>query len=133
MPNGSHVELRVGKSDTIWKGTIQVWFSVFREEDLNVKAYDVRWTGAKWWQWLTWPLAGWAKKGTQVVTQQIFLKLGMIYQSSNSFPALTLTAPTEISIKIGCNWPRRFPKLFTPEAQTTTYANWWQKFICIEL
>jgi hypothetical protein len=49
--------------------------------------------------------------------------LGMIYQSSNSFPALTLTAPTEISIKIGCNWPRTFPKLFMPEAQTTTYAN----------
>jgi len=65
-----------------------------------------------------------SKKGTQVVTQQIFSKLGtcMIYhQLSNNFPAFTLTAPTEISIKIGCIWPRRFSKLFTPEGQTTTY------------
>jgi hypothetical protein len=49
--NSSHLEWRVGLSDTILKGkhprTIParfglIWFRCFRGEDLNVKAYDVR-------------------------------------------------------------------------------------------
>ena len=51
--NNSHLEWRVGLSDTILKGahprTIParfglIWFRCFRGEDLNVKVYDVRWT-----------------------------------------------------------------------------------------
>ena len=49
--NSSHLERRVGLSDTILKGihpgTIParfglIWFSGFRGEDLNVKVYDIR-------------------------------------------------------------------------------------------
>jgi hypothetical protein len=65
--NSSHLEGRAELSDTILKGTHPgtiparlglIWFSGFRGEDLNVKVYDVRRTGAKWWQ----KLARWAKK-----------------------------------------------------------------------
>ena len=69
--NISHLEWRVGLSDTILKGTHPrtiparfglIWFRGFRGEDLNVKVYDVRrtdrqtTTDAKWWQKLTWSL-----------------------------------------------------------------------------
>ena len=49
--NSSHLEWRVGLSDTILKGTHPrtiharfglIWFRGFRGEDLNVKVYDVR-------------------------------------------------------------------------------------------
>jgi hypothetical protein len=49
--NNSHLEWRAGLSDTILKGTHPttiharfdlIWFSGFRGEDLNVKAYDVQ-------------------------------------------------------------------------------------------
>ena len=49
--NSSHLEWRAGLSDTILKGTHPrtiparfglIWFRGFREEDLNVKVYDVR-------------------------------------------------------------------------------------------
>ena len=70
--NNSHLEWRVGLSDTPLKGTHPktiparfglIWFRGFRGEDLNVKVYYVRqrMTDAKWWQKLTWPLARWAK------------------------------------------------------------------------
>jgi hypothetical protein len=51
--NSSHLEWRVRLSDTILKGTHPrtiparfglIWFRSFREEDLNVKVYDVRMT-----------------------------------------------------------------------------------------
>jgi hypothetical protein len=47
--NSSHLECRAGLSDTIWKGThpwnipamiALIWFSGFREEDLNVIFYQ---------------------------------------------------------------------------------------------
>ena len=50
--NSSHLERRVGLSDTSLKGTHLrtipamfglIWFRGFRGEDLNVKVYDVRW------------------------------------------------------------------------------------------
>jgi hypothetical protein len=45
--NSSHLEWRVELLDTILKGTHPamlslIWFSGFRAEDLNVKAYNVR-------------------------------------------------------------------------------------------
>ena len=51
--NSSHLEWRVGLSDTILKGTHPrtiparfglIWFRGFRGEDLNVKVYDIRQT-----------------------------------------------------------------------------------------
>jgi methionine salvage enolase-phosphatase E1 len=53
--NSSHLEWRAGLSETLLKGTHPgtitarfglIWFSGFREEDLNVKVYNVRrrWT-----------------------------------------------------------------------------------------
>ena len=51
--NSSHLERRVGLSETILKGTHQgtiparfglIWFRGFRGEDLNVKVYDIRQT-----------------------------------------------------------------------------------------
>jgi hypothetical protein len=50
--NSSHLEWRVGLSDTILKGTHPVrfgliWFSGFRGEDINVKVYDGRQVMAK--------------------------------------------------------------------------------------
>jgi hypothetical protein len=54
--NSSHLEWRVGMSDTLLKGTHPrtiparfglIWFRGFRGEDLNVKVYEVRRTDAK--------------------------------------------------------------------------------------
>jgi hypothetical protein len=75
--NSSHLKWRAGLSITNLKGTHPrtisarfglFWFRGFREEDLNVKVYDIRRTDerttmdAKWWQKLTWSLARWANK-----------------------------------------------------------------------
>jgi hypothetical protein len=80
--NSSHLERCAGMSDTILKGThprtIPVRFDLdryrgFREQYLNVKAYDIRrvdWrmhgrlrtTDAKWWQKITWYLPRLANK-----------------------------------------------------------------------
>ena len=65
--NSSHLEWRAELSDTILKGTHSgaipaisglIWFSGFRGEELNVKAYDVRRTDGRTTsdrQKLTWP------------------------------------------------------------------------------
>jgi hypothetical protein len=69
--NSSHLEWRVGLSDTILKGTRPrtiparfglIWFKGFRGEDLNMKVLRRTTMDAKWWQKFTWPLARWAKK-----------------------------------------------------------------------
>jgi hypothetical protein len=85
--NSSHLEWRVGLSDTILKGTHPrsiparfglIWFRGFRGEDLNVKVYDIQRTDAKWWQKLTWALARWAKnksKQTNLINHSCYIRL----------------------------------------------------------
>jgi hypothetical protein len=56
-----------------------------------VKVYDVRWTDAKWWQKLTWPLARWAKIQNVCKNNHLITKLNGVWMGCKNN-------------SISCNW-----------------------------
>jgi hypothetical protein len=63
--NSSHLERRAGLSDPPKDHPCQVWFNLvqgFQRRRFKCESLRRTTTDAKWWQKLTWPLAGWAKK-----------------------------------------------------------------------